>query len=517
MKKGFAPAAVLVLLLLVAGLGLAVTRVTNLQNVFQKPKAAGQEITCQVIDGPTSVKSGETVRYSFGIPQGGNKAQLWYIPTWAKDQQALWKQIGGDCPGTTCVQEFQFPKDDSYYVVCNAYNDSAGTKCSGNPFLPLPAGWGQCGGQSRLEVKVGNTVVPPPVTSGNKSCVVTLSSDTIPAGSLVQIKYNSSVISNSQNVRLWLEKWPDGATLSPAPATVTENDGSHVYYQLGTCPANGAECQANFQGTTAGPYYIHCDLPDEPNKCSGNPFCSYKGLGGTLDCNQWGWQSCSGIDVRKLTLTDAQSIFPNPNSTGGGGSCNPGQHQSNPNCPGDPSKDRVCGSDSQWPGGYPNCGNNNGGTVCTPNTEGPSCGKCWDNSTPKRYCNADGKGFGSCPACPPKPSGGGGDCVLGTHRACQKICPNYGNQGSQECVGNPAHWTSCQTPPDCGPARVCSPGQTRRCPSVVCPDGITYDSWQDCTEAGQWGGRCGTTGDCPKSSAPANGNSPAGTVYEGER
>lgn len=41
MKKGFAPIAILILLFLVVGLGFAVTRVTDLKNVFQKPRAEG--------------------------------------------------------------------------------------------------------------------------------------------------------------------------------------------------------------------------------------------------------------------------------------------------------------------------------------------------------------------------------------------------------------------------------------------------------------------------------------------
>lgn len=294
------------------------------------------------------------------------------------------------------------------------------------PGLPLPAGWEQCGFQGNMGVTVGAGAPPPPPpppTSGNKSCVVTLSSDTIPAGSQIEITYNSSVISNSQLVRLWVERWPDGGTISPAPAVTTTSDGTHTYYLLGSGAASGAILKANIGSlTTPGSYYIHCDLADEPNKCSGNPFCSYKGLGGTLNCEQWGWQSCSGIDVRHLTLTNAQSIFPNPTGGGGGGgSCNPGQRQDK-NCSNGALLHRVCGNDSKWPD--------------------------WD----------------SC---------------------------SYGE---------------------------CNPRQTKYCPVVNCPDGNRGGGYTTtCRWDGAWNPGCFSSANCPKSSAPASGNSPAGTVYSGER
>lgn len=101
-------------------------------------------ISCSV-SGPTSVTIGNSASYTISAVSGANRNELYYISTSAKDNQGLWKLFSGSV---------SFPSVDNYYVVCNAYNDSTGAKCSGNPWLPLPAGWSSCTGNSKTQVAV---------------------------------------------------------------------------------------------------------------------------------------------------------------------------------------------------------------------------------------------------------------------------------------------------------------------------------------------------------------------------
>lgn len=106
-------------------------------------------LSCSV-SGPTTATVGSPVSYSL---TGTKRTELWYISTSAKDNQGSWAQTSGS---------ISFPGAGNYYVVCNAYDDSAGTKCSGNPWLPLPAGWSSCTGSSKIEVAVAAVPPPPP-------------------------------------------------------------------------------------------------------------------------------------------------------------------------------------------------------------------------------------------------------------------------------------------------------------------------------------------------------------------
>lgn len=79
-RFGFAPAGLLVLLLLVAGLGLVVARTTNLANVFQKPKAAG---IAETLPGTGEVQTESTIvlgnNLFWGVWQG-NKGYVRTVP-----------------------------------------------------------------------------------------------------------------------------------------------------------------------------------------------------------------------------------------------------------------------------------------------------------------------------------------------------------------------------------------------------------------------------------------------------
>ncbi len=78
------------------------------------------------------------------------------------------------------------------------------------------------------------------------------------------------------------------------PITSQWTDGTTYNYQF--TGSSLATTSNNVSGTTninigrSGNYYIHCDLPTDPSKCSGNPGCIVNGGGSACS----GWPSCSG-------------------------------------------------------------------------------------------------------------------------------------------------------------------------------------------------------------------------------
>ncbi len=107
-------------------------------------KNTGGAMSCSV-SGPTTATTGSPANYTISAVSGASRTELWYISTSAKDNQGSLKQFLGSV---------SFLNADNYYVFCNTHNDSTGTKCSGNPFLPLPEGWTSCGDNSKMQVTV---------------------------------------------------------------------------------------------------------------------------------------------------------------------------------------------------------------------------------------------------------------------------------------------------------------------------------------------------------------------------
>ncbi len=145
--------------------------------------------------------------------------------------------------------------------------------------------------------------------------------------------------------RLWLEN-STGTVIVPTPngglVAPNHNIGScfpRTYSHVSSCAmALGGSCStpnATVTNLPVGTYKIHCDVvelggtTDTYEKCSGNPFCTYEGQGGSDDCTtprlsggaQCGkWSSCSGNDnatfvVVAPTVTPTSTVRPSPTPT----------------------------------------------------------------------------------------------------------------------------------------------------------------------------------------------------------
>lgn len=112
--------------------------------------------------------------------------------------------------------------------------------------------------------------------------------------------------------------------------------GSEYYYKV-----DAATLQTNTDGTYNGSisflgsdlpedsYYLFCDIAASPGSCSGNPLCSYEGLGGTNACS--GFRSChsgsSPTDNRLLTVQCVSTC--DTAACGQEDNCNPGTYCAN--------------------------------------------------------------------------------------------------------------------------------------------------------------------------------------------
>jgi hypothetical protein len=107
-------------------------------------------------------------------------------------------------------------------------------------------------------------------------------------------------------VRLYLER-RDNNKINPTPVgfTLIENlDLQTNFYKKGEyiCQTgNNQQCNTTitFPTLPAGEYRVHCDMPQEPQKCSGNPTCSWHG--GPFSCE--GWTTCGQNDMVSFTVT----------------------------------------------------------------------------------------------------------------------------------------------------------------------------------------------------------------------
>lgn len=105
------------------------------------------------ISGSNSRLPGQLSAYQ-NSPTSGTptRSEVWWSPT---DQQDWSKAPSPICSGggTGCSGSITFANPGTYYVVGNLFDDTAGTKCSGNPF-GIPAGWTDCGSSCRMTVTV---------------------------------------------------------------------------------------------------------------------------------------------------------------------------------------------------------------------------------------------------------------------------------------------------------------------------------------------------------------------------
>ncbi len=156
-------------------------------------------------------------------------------------------------------------------------------------------------------------------------CVVSSNKDTVVVGEEITISLfagnrrpvhidGSDVPSPGYTARLFLEK-TDFSEISPLPASLSYTNGqpgNRYYYQLSaascTFDATSGKCNSTFQTSDlpAGSYKFHCDIPSvgafEPQKCSGNPWCSFEGGGESNICPDW--ISCSENDKLNVVVID---------------------------------------------------------------------------------------------------------------------------------------------------------------------------------------------------------------------
>lgn len=149
-----------------------------------------------------------------------------------------------------------------------------------------------------------------------KSCTVDFTPTSITTAQTVNVTVSGrGQMSTSEPVRLFVSKL-NGTVVNPnnfvPPATEIAGGFGQYFYRF-----DGAECTSSNYATcsktttislpTAGDYRFSCDVSTDPNKCSGNPFCTING--GTNNCS--GWASCSGNDFKALTVT---AVTPTPTS-----------------------------------------------------------------------------------------------------------------------------------------------------------------------------------------------------------
>lgn len=127
------------------------------------------------------------------------------------------------------------------------------------------------------------------VEQPEKECTVTLPDSSnwgswTEANPTVQVTLTGNAQASYGNtVRLFATKLNGSQLLpnniSPA-ATEVHNPGGAYYYNLtsAACTSGTSSCTTTTTVSlpTPGNYYFHCDVSDQPNRCSGNPFCSYE-------------------------------------------------------------------------------------------------------------------------------------------------------------------------------------------------------------------------------------------------
>ena len=324
MKRGFAPAAILVLLLMVAGLGLAVTRTTDLKNVFQKPKAAGLDLGvnkgCSVTLSQSTINVGQGVtvdlkgedhttnivkdNLTLVVSRADQGSVSGYgLPIYTDSQGHKYYSVpnSGLCVGGSSDFSCSLKTNISnlevgtYKIWCGLHKDPS--KCSGNPFCAYKGanpgvtgcdGWTSCGSSDHVDL----TVTAP--STAAKSCTI----------SAVVSGQTATVTSSGTGgtVRSFLSRTDSGSVNLGLPTFI--DSAGHRYYEI---TYNVPNTPIGIPGLSEGNYKFWCTIFDEPNKCSGNPFCAYKGVNpGVAGCD--GWVACSNSDNVSLAVSPPVTV-----------------------------------------------------------------------------------------------------------------------------------------------------------------------------------------------------------------
>lgn len=254
---------------------------------------------------------------------------------------SIWVEIGGvsgDRVNTTATG-VSFPtwsdangQDDIIWYSGTKTNSSCTSNCSWralinladhavtntNPKINVHAYMQGCNKVNDLcnPGSVADGVYPQTILINDKTCSVAVT----PLGGKnfsVTVSGDGSLNPGTQTGRLWVERQDTSQVANYAteiiPATVeAHNPGGPYYYNF--ISANLSSTNSAVDSKTinvtlpGGNYYFHCDMPEDIGanyvKCSGNPFCSYEGLGGGLTCTNW--KSCSNND-RATVCSEGQT------------------------------------------------------------------------------------------------------------------------------------------------------------------------------------------------------------------
>lgn len=194
---------------------------------------------------------------------------------------------------------------------------------------------------SQIDIRLGTRTVrraagtiPPPAAFDDlklyrcvspKSCTITPQSESKDHdNNHFTINFDGSNITETDIVRAWIER-TDGQPvtgISDEDYIRSYTGAGKTYYEIGGCIDDGSgSCSGaailseNWQGQD---YYLHCDIPQDPDKCSGNPFCNFNSIfcnscpGNNPECSSMGcegWVSCSERDNACLCVNEAPNNF----------------------------------------------------------------------------------------------------------------------------------------------------------------------------------------------------------------
>lgn len=173
-----------------------------------------------------------------------------------------------------------------------------------------------------------------------QNCTVTVNKTNLidPSDNSVQITVQANGASGTATIDAYIAKWPDaydpigGCDAPSALFSGTTVNSPSQYPQIGSgvcyykIPAfNMTSVNGSVQSSTAtlnilepGDYAISCNVINSSTStyCSGNPYCTYSGAGGSEDCT--GFNDCNPTDDFKLLSVDGTisgNIYYDPNAS----------------------------------------------------------------------------------------------------------------------------------------------------------------------------------------------------------
>lgn len=210
-------------------------------------------------------------------------------------------EVNQPCPG--CQSDLG-PTDYSIYqdivssYVAGSYTLSYYAKAAVNGAVVNPLVWEDTGSGWVLMDGDNNQAL---TTTWTK---YSLPGTTLTAGSKVRVQFN--IVTPGVNIDFDQVMF-DQTSVSTVPTRWNLAAPYYAFDDMNCITRGFGACIGGGTVTLpAGNYEIHCDLPSNPRKCSGNPFCTINGNGTTCnttgtpactDCVATGWEGCLGNDT----------------------------------------------------------------------------------------------------------------------------------------------------------------------------------------------------------------------------